>query len=327
MDQDWAESYSQWDDVIRALGEGVVLNKLALFSKTKSDGSVKHRLVWDLRRSRVNLAVKRGERVVLPRLSDVVADLRELAATNRDEAFLSGTDVSEVFHQVPLHGSERQFTVAALAGKYYIFKVLVFGSSSAPTVWGRYAAFLGRSMAAVVGTDPLRFQVYVDDPLYACLAEPCRAARIFSVALLWALVAGYPLAWHKTEGGSDLRWIGARITLCPTNIKIRIPKDRVAELLGITTEFLRVSVVGVRRLRSYAGILSFFAGMVPLFRPFLASIWAALPGANADGRHITRRVHVKRIRRALLWFRAFLVDVQGSLERMYPLRPGSVSRT
>ena len=127
----------------------MVLNKLALLSKTKSGGSVKHRLVWDLRRSGVNLAVKQGERVVLPRLSDVVADLRELAATNRDEAFLLGTDVSEAFHQVPLHESERQFTVAALAGKYYVFEIMTFGSSSVPTVWKRYAAFLGRSTAAV----------------------------------------------------------------------------------------------------------------------------------------------------------------------------------
>ena len=37
-------------------------------------------------------------------------------------------------------------------------------------------------------------------------------------------------------------------------------------------------------------------------------------------------MHTKRIRRALLWFRAFLAGVQGSLERTYPLRPESVSR-
>ena len=135
--QDWAESYTQWDDVARALGVGVVLNKLALLSKTKSDGSVKHRLVWDLRRSGVNLAVTQGERIVLPRLSDVVADLRELASTSEDEAFLLGTDVSEAFHQVPLHESERRFTVAALAGKYYVFKVLVFGSSMCPHRLGK----------------------------------------------------------------------------------------------------------------------------------------------------------------------------------------------
>ncbi len=121
VDQDWAEAYSHWDEVTRSLGDGVVLNKLAVLSKTKSDGTVKHRLVWDLRRSGVNLAVKQGERVVLPRLSDVVADLRELAAPGKDEAFMLGTDVSEAFHQVPLHPSERRYTVASLGGRFSSF--------------------------------------------------------------------------------------------------------------------------------------------------------------------------------------------------------------
>ena len=84
--------------------------------------------------------------------------------------------------------------------------------------------------------------------------------------------------------------------------------------------------MGVRRLWSYAGVLSFFAGMVPLFRPLLASIWAALPGTSSDNRRIARRVHVKRIRRALLWFHTFLACVQGCFERTYPLRPASGSR-
>ena len=145
-----------------------------------------------------------------------------------------------------------------------------------------------------MGSDPLRLQVYVDDPLYSCIAELPWAARLFSVALLWALVLGYPLAWRETEGGSDLRWIGATVSLCPANIKIRIPEDRVVELLNVT-EFLRSSVVGVRRLRSYAGFLSFFAGMIPLFKPFLATIWAPLPGTTR--RTINNKNVVKIARR------------------------------
>ena len=35
VEQDWADSCSQWDDVTRALGEGVVLNKFALLSKPR----------------------------------------------------------------------------------------------------------------------------------------------------------------------------------------------------------------------------------------------------------------------------------------------------
>ena len=100
----------------------------------------------------------------------------------------------------------------------------------------------------------------------------------------------------------------------------------MVEFLNVTTELLRSNVVGVRRLRSYAGVLSFFAGMVPLFRPFLATIWASLPGTRPDSQRIIRRVHIKRIRRALLWFHAFLAGVQGCLERTYPLRPASISR-
>ena len=326
--QGWADALPSWEEVIDSLGEGVVLNKLALLSKLKADGTTKHRLVWDLRRSGVNLAVRQGERVVLPRLSDVVADLRELASLDTERMVLLGTDVSEAFHQIPLHESERRFTVAALGGKYYVFKVLVFGSSSAPTVWGRYAAFLGRSTAAIMGDDPLRVQIYVDDPLYVATDGTPGASRLFSVALLWALTLGYPLAWHKTEGGHELRWIGAIINVRSEDVRIQIPADKIEELRATTYEFLQTKVVGVRQLRSYAGLMSFFAGLVPLLRPFLASIWAVLPGTSSEGRggKSVKLIHTKRFARALLWFLAFFRGVQGCLERTYPLRPQHVSR-
>ena len=60
-----------------------------------------------------------------------------------------GTDVAEAFHQVLLHPSEQAYTVASVAGVFYVFRVLVFGSGRAPTVWGRHGAFLGRSTAAI----------------------------------------------------------------------------------------------------------------------------------------------------------------------------------
>ena len=82
-----------------------------------------------------------------------------------------------------------------------MFRVLVFGSASAPTVWGRFAAWLGRSAAAVAPAS-VRLQVYVDDPLYTVKGTGATAARDLSVALLWALAAGFPLSLGKTTGGS-----------------------------------------------------------------------------------------------------------------------------
>ena len=111
--------------------------------------------------------------------------------------------------------------------------VLVFGSGSAPTVWGRYGAFLGRSTAAILGPDPVRLQVYVDDPIYAAAAQPKEAARYLAVALLWARVAGFPLAWKKTECGSSLRWIGAQVTVEADAVSISIPEDKGSELVPL----------------------------------------------------------------------------------------------
>eukprot|EP00969_Alexandrium_andersonii_P359261 15452788-Alexandrium_andersonii.AAC.1 len=47
------------------------INKLALISKMGPDNLLKHRIVWGLRRSLVNGLVRQGERIVLPRISDV----------------------------------------------------------------------------------------------------------------------------------------------------------------------------------------------------------------------------------------------------------------
>eukprot|EP00969_Alexandrium_andersonii_P282219 12477128-Alexandrium_andersonii.AAC.1 len=116
---------------------GFPINRLALISKPGPDNTVKRRIVWDLRRSMVNGLVRQGERIVLPRISDVVADAVDLLRIHGPDlvSFL-GTDVANAFRQAPLSPDEQKFTVVVLRGKYYFFRVLVFGAASAPTVWG-----------------------------------------------------------------------------------------------------------------------------------------------------------------------------------------------
>eukprot|EP00969_Alexandrium_andersonii_P130333 5762683-Alexandrium_andersonii.AAC.1 len=47
------------------------INRFALISKLGPDDRMKHRVVRDLRRSLVNGLVRQGERIALPRISDV----------------------------------------------------------------------------------------------------------------------------------------------------------------------------------------------------------------------------------------------------------------
>eukprot|EP00969_Alexandrium_andersonii_P097372 4297281-Alexandrium_andersonii.AAC.1 len=63
----------------------------------KPDGTWKHRIIWDLRRSRVNSLVRQGERIVLPRLLDVAQDALELLEAFGDNVAFLGTDVSDAF--------------------------------------------------------------------------------------------------------------------------------------------------------------------------------------------------------------------------------------
>eukprot|EP00969_Alexandrium_andersonii_P213234 9416072-Alexandrium_andersonii.AAC.1 len=61
---------------------------------------MKHLIPWDLRRSLVSSLVRQGERIVRPRLSDVVADAVELLrGCGADRVSFLGTDVADASRQ------------------------------------------------------------------------------------------------------------------------------------------------------------------------------------------------------------------------------------
>eukprot|EP00969_Alexandrium_andersonii_P253740 11215002-Alexandrium_andersonii.AAC.1 len=93
------------------------------------DNLPKHRIVWELRRSLVNGLVRQGENIVLPRISDVISDaIFLLRARGIDQISFLGAGVANAFHQAPLSPDEYKFTAVVLQGKYYYFRVLVFGA-------------------------------------------------------------------------------------------------------------------------------------------------------------------------------------------------------
>ena len=341
VDRGWAQAFDSYGAAQAELGsQDLVFNKLALVTRVKPDGSVKHRLVWDLLRSGVNGAVSQGERVVLPRLYDLVRDARALAQDHPDPAgdrtqVLLGIDIEDAFHQIPLRGDEQRFTLASIAGRIYVFRVIVFGSGSAPTVWGRFSALLGRTIAGVTDSRVLRLQIYVDDPVFVARGAQASIHQELAVALLWTAVLGYPVSWGKADGGSQLRWIGADVVHRPGELVIEVPEDRAQALLEDIREMGRRSAVSRRAVQQLAGRLNFFAGLIPVMRPFLATLWAAIAGsadeasgpgpssggaeARADRAARGGLVHVRRFRHGLRWFEAFFAGRRGSLRREFPL--------
>ena len=119
------------------LGE-IFLNKL---------GVKKARIIWDLRESKVNQRCDQAERVILPRLLDVVHDCLHLIREGEDP-MLVAVDIQDAFHSIA-SGADKRYTVAAAdvdgSRQFIIYDVLVFGSRSSPTIWG-----LGGSMTLVI---------------------------------------------------------------------------------------------------------------------------------------------------------------------------------
>jgi hypothetical protein len=211
VDNNWAQSFDAKKELREYLdATEIMLSKLALASKTKPDGSAKRRLIWDFLRSEVNSLIHQGERIILPRVSDFVEGILldtygSVEVYNKPQllgdasSWLFGIDISDAFHQTLFDDSEQRFAVAFVDDKFWVFRCLVFGSGSAPTAWGRFAAFLGRSTAAIAAGN-FRTQIYVDDPAYSCQGTMLQAATQLTIDLLRATVLGYPCV---AQGG---RW-------------------------------------------------------------------------------------------------------------------------
>ena len=316
----------------RDLGADPVLNKLGVVVKYQGENQEKKaRIIWDLRESKVNEKCDPAERVTLPRLLDVVTDSVR-ALRSEGAVTFAAVDIKDAFHNVPA-GNDRKYTVAAAEmerGKqaFIIYDVLVFGSRSSPTIWGRFAALLGRILAATVPEN--RTHIYVDDPIICVPRDRDQAAHLLTMSLLCIRLFGYPLKLSKAAAGPSVKWIGAQLTVDTDEdgpfVKVLIPQDKVTKLLGEVERILKAPVVGTRQLRSFAGGMSFVAGLVPVLRPFLAPLWAALAKVTTDdgdpktvkrSRVAGKLVHVKRVAHCLHWIKALLLNDYGGLERRF----------
>ena len=100
-----AEAAAKW------LGTRPVPSPLGDVVRLKPDGSVKHRLIQDLKASSVNSASKVSERQVLPRFVD---HARDLAFASRDGSDMGVfvVDFKNAFMTLPLARAEQPFNTS-----------------------------------------------------------------------------------------------------------------------------------------------------------------------------------------------------------------------
>ena len=225
-------------------------------------------------------------------------------------------DIEDAFHNIPLAESEQPFAAAMLDGKVVVFKVLCMGGKAAPGVWGRFAACAGRVVASTLASHNFRMEIYVDDPLCAACGSHEVRNRLFTKALLLLCAMGFPLAWSKASIGASIVWIGAELSHTDASVTVAAPETKLQEL-GDKTASLRKerAIISSRHLRSFCGLVSFFAGMVPIMRPFLAMLWAALAAKSRLKRAVICK---KQVCIALDWLAALARIRPQGLSRTFP---------
>ena len=108
-----------------------------------------------------------------------------------------------------------------------------------------------------------------------------------------ATVAGYPLAYHKTSGGAEVEWIGARLRVVDDYLRVEIPESKLTEARG-SINLLLDGLVALRRdVWTLAGKPSYFAGVVPRLRASITPLWAVASGVGAGHKLPGAMAHAK----------------------------------
>ena len=137
------QAFSTWEELAKH-HPNVIVSKIAAIIKQREDGTSKTRLIIDMLRSRVNSFVKLSERIVLPRLMDVVTDIIDLATAAAKETDDNVgvdqmvLDFADAFHTIGVHPKEVPYQVFKLPGTqgFGCYQTVVFGGGGAPLTWG-----------------------------------------------------------------------------------------------------------------------------------------------------------------------------------------------
>ena len=264
----FAQEFNNWKEATAELGTDTVVNRLGCVVKTKANGDIKARLVTDLRRSGGNGRCKIRERIVLPRVLDLVHSalrmLREWGCTSFLD--LVALDFSDAFHTLFLQPQERPLCMFEAGGKVHCYYRLPFGLASAPLLWGRLAAAGFRICQSTSRKGEFDSQCYVDDPgLVVAGSSSHTRHRSLSSLLLLLLILGFDISWTKVQRGQCIEWLGVIIELTWHEDKPAVKVSMPAPAGDLTER---------KKPQRIAGRVGWLAGFIPWARTFAAALYA-----------------------------------------------------
>ena len=305
------QGFAAWSPDRKTLEDEVgqlVPSAIGVIVKMKA-GVQKVRLVHDLRRSLVNQHILISERLVLPRMRDLVNDiaqLLELAEPGESVKVLS-LDFSNAFKQLAVRTNEKRFLSGRACNGWFYYHKVLFGIRTGPLVWGRIAALVSRCTQSLLPDIRARLQTFVDDPVLVLRGTDQQIEDMAAkVLLLWSTL-GLQIAWKKGTFGHTTDWIGATITVDDfrQRVTVEVSKDKIEEWTRLADSLLGKPVVARRELQRFTGKMNWAAGFAIQLKPFVRMLHAAL---HSDASHSPGEglIYGKQIKPAVTWLKQFL---------------------
>ncbi len=251
------------------------VNSLAGIAKISDEGQVSSvRLVLDGTHGVVvNRAIRQRDQDRCPVAADVRRVQREQARTRPARGL--ALDVREAHHLPRVHPLdwEHQGCRSSLSPDLFLFTVGCFGVSSAAYWWSRLGGALIRAVHLLAQPeDELWLLLLADDVKTESTSNTPAVSIVFVIIILYVL--GVPLAWHKSQGGQVVNWIGYEVHL--GELSLGISERRAEWCIKFLTQLARDGRADIAHLRSGLGRLAFVVGALEWERPFMAPYYAYL---------------------------------------------------
>ena len=216
-----------------------------------------------------------------------------------EHCMLFKMDLKSAFRLLPVQLADIELLGFKFLDKYYIDKCLPFGCSISCSHFEKFSTFLECYIRHTMASGMLIH--YLDDFLGGdkTLAGCAAAMDCFRECMSWLSV---PLAEDKTEGPSEvLVFLG--LELDSNNMVVRIPKEKITEVIQKIKLVLGSRKTTVREMQSLIGSLNFCCRAIIVGRPFCRRLIDSICGLTKAHYHV--RIS-KGIRLDLqMWLRFF----------------------
>ena len=284
-----------------------------------------------------------GERVVLPRLSDVssmLREMREIENKHHEDAWevdipkprnqtqveveLAVIRLAELAHHVGVHPDERRHCISHSWSDPYRLVWTTFwpNHQAAPLILGRIVALLARLTQSLFAHSEARIQAYLDEWVVGLGGDRSRRESKLSLILYTLHACGFELNLQEGERGKRVHWIGTRLEVDQRRLKVGVPEELLQASAAALQDWATRGYIMIDDLRALLGRLAWCAGAAPRMRWAVSALFALVADAEQDeplpaedpkprnkeneARLKKGQVHAKRLGSALPWLQAIL---------------------